>query len=232
MMRYTLGILFLTIWIAACQRNANETNQDKSNLTNKTLLFIDKSASFGQDTSYLMQKYQEQIQLLLQSNMQKKGDQIEVFYVHDNTLKGKCLDLVVNTPAINESNLNPTDLESATLDFSLQIGKERLAFEKKILEALRLTNTDQSNQMTDLSATLTLMNQRNTGNTQVTAYFFSDMIESTRTGLDFHQKKPASPEESKMWASQEAEKYKDVNLQGISIVMVLPYNPMTNAKKK
>lgn len=230
-MKFYLGCLALVLLICSCQTKSAEDTLSKSTSTQHIVLFLDKSASFGLDTAFITQKYQEQIRLLLQSHIQKAGDRIEVFYVHDNTLKGKCLDLVAKTPQVDTQTLNPTDVESAQLDFDLQIGKERLKFEKKILEVLHLPNSDLSNQMTDLGATLSLLNERNTGDVSLTSYYFSDMLESTRNGLNFHKKKPTTPEEAKSWATGEAEKYKDINLQGVAIIMILPFNPMTNSKK-
>lgn len=230
-MRAPLVIILLFLSCFSCQSDASDDESSKNNLVQKTILFLDKSASIGLDPTYAEQKYEEQIRLILQSNIQKAGDHIEVFYVHDNTLKGKCLHLESKVAPVDPSNLNPTDIEAAELDYALQIGKERLSFEKKIGDALQVTNTELSNQMTDLGATLAIINERNTGDVNLTAYYFSDMLESTREGLNFHKKKPSSADQAKSWASQEAEKRKDMNLQGVSVIMVLPFNPLTTAQK-
>lgn len=230
-MKLYLRFVLLLTFFTACQTDSTKDSNNSSGIKHHTVIFLDKSASLGADTTYTAQKYEEQIRLLLQNHVQKAGDRIEVFYVHDNTLKGKCLDLIAQTPALETAGLNATDLESAQLDFSLQIGKERKNFEKKIKGALQQTNEDASKHHTDLLATLALLNERNTGDVQLTAYYLSDMLESTSQGLDFHQKKPNSPEEAKKWASEEAEKFKGVNLQGISIILISPFNPLTNAEK-
>lgn len=224
--------LFIPIFgfLLSCQSTESTQSNEKKAGPQKTMLFLDKSASLQSDQEYVSQKYQDQIRLLLQKGIQQAGDEIEVFYLHENTLKGKSLHLVAKTPTMDTENMNPTDVESAELDYSLQIGKERLAFEKKILTLVNEENHSLSNQMTDISASLALLNERNTGTHALTAFFFSDMLESTRNGRNFHVKKPASQEESKRWAAEDAEKYKDINLQNVSLVMVLPFNPLSSSQ--
>jgi len=218
-------------FLYSCQFSETSESDNQKENPRHTLVFIDKSASLSNDENYQIQKYQDQVRLLVQEGIQREGDRIDVYFLHENTLKGKSLQLIAKTKLDDTQNLNPTDKESAELDFSLRLGKEKLDFEKKIMALIQEKNTSYSNQMTDISSSLTILNSLPTHSHAITAYYFSDMLESTRMGRDFHKQKPANSTEAKTWATDDAEKWKNISLHQVSIVMVLPFNPLASSQQ-
>lgn len=211
------------------------SNDEKTESVPKTknvlsLIFIDKSVSIDFDNAYVQSKYKEAVSSLLQEGVLKSGDQLEGYYIHENTLKGKCLTLNCTTELEDVSGMNDTDKEMTVLDYQLQIGKERNQFTKKILKTFDAKNTQESNKYTDISSSLQIINSHNTGEKVISVYFFSDMIESTALGRDFHSNPPKTMEEATKWAEEDVERMQDINLNGVTIKSILPFNPLSSTK--
>ncbi|MFN3587771.1 MAG: hypothetical protein ACK4UP_00195 [Spirosomataceae bacterium] len=224
-----LSIAFISSVTFSCSPEATNENLPKSkNIL--SLIFIDKSVSIDFDNSYVQSKYKEAVTTILQEGVLKAGDQLEGYYIHENTLKGRCLTLNCMTEMEDISNMNTTDKEMSELDYQLQIGKEKNQFTKKILKIFGTKNNQESNKFTDITSSLQIINAHNTGEKVISVYFFSDMIESTSNGRDFHVNPPSSMDEATKWAEEDVEKMQDINLNGVTIKSILPFDPLSSTK--
>lgn len=220
--------IFLILPFSCTSDTTNETSPKSKNIL--SLIFIDKSVSLDFDNSYVQTKYKDAVNTILQEGVLKAGDELEGYYIHENTLKGRCLSLLCSTEMEDVSNMNKTDKEMSELDYQLQIGKERNQFSKKILRIFETQNNQESNKFTDITSTLQIINTHNTGDKVISVYFFSDMIESTSNGRDFHVKPPTNLDEATKWAEEDVEKMQDINLNGVSIKSILPFDPLSSSK--
>ena len=224
-----LGIFLVSSIALSCSSDGNDETPPKTkNIL--SLIFIDKSVSLDFDNSYVQTKYKDAVNTILQEGILKAGDQLEGYYIHENTLKGRCLTLLCSTEMEDVTNMNATDKEMSELDYQLQIGKERNQFTKKILRVFGTKNNQESNKFTDITSSLQIINSQNTGEKVISVYFFSDMIESTSNGRDFHVKPPSSVDEATKWAEEDIEKMQDINLNGVAIKSILPFDPLSSTK--
>lgn len=199
-----------------------------------TLVFLDKSLSVNANKAFVTQKYTKAINELVQSGIQNAGDEVEVWLLHENTAKGKALELTARSEMGSTEGMSLTDIEAAKTTYDLSLQKERTGFAKQIVDQLEIPNDSKSNQQTDIRASLDAINQKVSEGYSVKAYFFSDMVESMKEAgrRDFHRTPPASSTEAELWAKSDAKTIlgKYPNLPKASIRMVLPFEPTASSK--
>lgn len=199
-----------------------------------TLVFLDKSLSVNANKAFVTQKYTKAINELVQSGIQNAGDEVEVWLLHENTAKGKALELTARSEMGSTEGMSPTDIEAAKTTYDLSLQKERTGFARQIVGQLEQPNDSKSNQQTDIRASLEAINQKVAEGFTVQAFFFSDMVESMKEAgrRDFHRTPPASTAEAEEWAKTDAKSIlgKYPNLPKASIRMVLPFEPTASSK--
>ena len=193
-----------------------------------TIIFIDKTQSVNVNERFVAQKYQQAIQGIVQDNIRQAGDQLEIYFVHENTSKARALSLKCRSELENAAqNLSPTDREAAQTAFEMAIKREHTLFITQSLAKLNQQNVGASNQMTDIWASLPVVAKASESGAEVRVYYLSDMIESVRGAerRDFHVQAPQTDDQAQEWAKIDAQKLKINNLAASQIKILLPFEP-------
>jgi hypothetical protein len=199
--------------------------------TAAVLFFVDKTASVDFGNDYVAQKYQTALQQVIQENIANTGDQIEMYYVHENTAKSRCLKLQVRASKDDTQGMNATDLEAAQSMFDLQLNKEKQFFSKRALAKMMQANNNASNKETDLLSSISIINQKCQEVDQVKVYFFSDMVESQENAIDFHESPPKSSKEAIGLAQKSLESLSDFLLSNAEINVLLPFEATSSSRE-
>ncbi|MCU0325217.1 MAG: hypothetical protein MUF45_08185 [Spirosomaceae bacterium] len=222
-------LFFASLFIAAC---GDSEKQNKATAPNThTLIFIDKTESVDVNKPFVAQKYQQALNSIIEQNINKAGDQLEIYYIHENTSKARCLSLMSRTDMEDLSGMNATDLEAAKTSYELSIKKERGFILKQAISKLNQQNNTASNLETNISASVPVIAKASEGQAVVKVYYFSDMVESVKAGRDFHIKSPKDNTEAEEWAKADADKYKNYAFNGPEVTMILPFEPTTSSKE-
>lgn len=227
MTRYWV-LVFLAFMTFAC--SSEEKTAEGPAQPTHTLIFIDKTASVSMADNYVVNKYQQIIKDAIANNIQNADDKLSVYFIHENTAKGKSISLTSRTPAIETEGMSETDMAAAKSTHDLMLKKEHLLFTKQALNKLMEQNAGTSYQETDIAATIPIINNALSSGEKVEAYFLSDMIESKKGARDFHIS-PPSASESESWSAEDAKKFADANLIGADVYMVLPFKPTASSKE-
>jgi hypothetical protein len=221
------NIFYLLFFLASCTTEKEKKTLPDANVY--TLIFMDKTQSVNVNKVFVAQKYQQILTDLVQQNIQKKGDKLEVYFIHENTQKAKALSLTSRTEMGDTEAMNVTDKEAAQTTYSLMIERERMVFLKQLLSKLNLQNTDASQQQTDIWASLPVVGKAAETGAEVRVYYLSDMIESMKgTGRrDFHTNAPQNNAEAETWAKADAKNLK-YTLGACTIKMALPFEPTSS----
>jgi hypothetical protein len=223
--------LLLALW--SCGGSAPQEKQLKQVPDSPvcTLVFIDKSVSVNVNRSFVDDKYQRILSEAIEQNIRYKGDRLEVYYIHENTAKGKALQVVCRSEMEDISQTSATDAESIKTAFDLSLKKEKIQFKQLAIQKLHTANTSESNQATDIWASLAVIDQLASIGFDVKVYYFSDMIESMKEAgrRDFHNNPPKNSEEAEAWAKTDANTMKNryPNLSIAEIKLILPFEPTT-----
>jgi hypothetical protein len=194
-----------------------------------TLIFIDKTESVDITKPFVAQKYQQMLQTIIEENINKIGDKIEIYYIHENTSKARCLSLMSRTEMDDLEGMNTTDREAAQTNYDLSIQKERNLILKQANLKLNQANNSASNLETNISASIPVISQATENQAIVKVYYFSDMVESVKAGRDFHIKAPKDASEAEEWAKSDGEKFKNYSINA-DISMILPFEPTSSSK--
>lgn len=225
-----LAITLLTgIW--ACGDSSSEQKAPVQRPSTYTLLFIDKTSSVDVTNAFVANKYQSAIQQLIEDNIHKQGDKLEIYFIHENTSKARALSLTARTQAPEIEGMNATDTEAAQTDYDLSIRKERGIMLKQAINRLLQPNNGASNKETNITASIPLIAKASEMGMDVHAYYFSDMIESLLNGRDFHKTPPTDASQATEWAKADAEKLQAYTLNGATITTILPFEPTTSSKE-
>jgi hypothetical protein len=195
-----------------------------------TLIFIDKTASVDVSKPFVAQKYQQSLKTIIEENINKIGDKIEIYYIHENTSKARCMSLTSRTDMEDLEGMNATDREAAQTTYDLSIQKERSLILKQANIRLNLSNNTSSNLETNISASVPVISQAAENQSVVKVFYFSDMVESVKAGRDFHIKAPKDNSEAETWAKNDAERFKNYALNA-DISMILPFEPTSSTKE-
>jgi hypothetical protein len=195
---------------------------------------MDKSQSLNVNQAYVAQKYGKVLNDLVANNLRTTGDQLTVYFVHENTAQARALALTVRSEMDDISNASPTDVEAAKMAFDLALQREKARFRKQLDNKLGQTNTGLSNQRTDLLASIPIIADAGAEGMPVRVYFLSDMVESmpnrTPVGRDFHKTPPASDAQADEWAKADAKRFADLDFGSPDIFIALPFEPTASRK--
>lgn len=226
-MKHFLFIVVI-IFIAACSGTDTRETTPK---TTAILFFVDKTTSVDFSNQYVAEKYQTALQQVIQDNIQYTGDQIEMYYVHENTAKSRCLKLQIRATKDDLAGMNATDLEAAQSMYDLQLNKEKGIFTKRALAKMMQANNNASNKETDLLSSLRIINQKCQEVDQVKVFYFSDMVESQKNGIDFHKNPPSSSQEAMDLAQKSMASFNDFLLSNAEINVLLPFEATSSSKE-
>ncbi|MDB5243290.1 MAG: hypothetical protein JWP57_3915 [Spirosoma sp.] len=224
----TCCLLFL---VFACS-----TNKDKPAKTNEptyTLIFLDKTRSVNVDKAFVRQKYQQALTSIIDENIRQKGDQLAVYFIHENTAKARALNLTVRTEMEDVSAASSTDREAAETEFSLSLNREKAQIRQRVLQQLVAQNVGSSNQETDIWASLPVIEKANETGATVKVYYLSDMVESVKgtERRDFQVRPPKNNAQAEEWAKTDAKQLKRYTLGSPDIKMILPFEPNASVKQ-
>ncbi len=227
-MRLFLSSLLAFFYLSACNNDkAKPLSQDSTAV--HTLIFIDKTSSVDVSKAFVANKYESTIKEAIAQNIRKEGDKLEIYFVHENTAKGRSLSLSSRTSLENTEGLNDTDLEASKTNYEMSLKKEQNLFIRQALSKLHQQNTQSSNRETNISAAIPIVSDALNAGSETRVYFLSDMIESVSTGRDFHKNPPKDITEAQKWAEEDIKKWTNVNLSGSEINMILPFEPTTSS---
>jgi hypothetical protein len=229
---YTVISFSLFLCLVACGDKKAKTSENKVNSPAiYTLIFIDKTASVDVAKPFVAQKYQQTLTSIIEQNINKVGDKFEIYYIHQNTSKGRCLSLVCRTEMDDTEGMNATDIEAAKTSYDLSIRKERNFVIKQALVRLNAQNSSASNLETNILSSIPVIARAAETQAIVKVYYLSDMVESVKIGRDFQQKPPKDESEAEAWAKTDAERFKNYALNSPDISMILPFEPTSSIKE-
>jgi SLT domain-containing protein len=229
---YIVISLSLLLFIVACGDKKPQSTENQANSQSiYTLIFIDKTASVDVEKPFVAQKYQQALTSIIEQNINKAGDKFEIYYIHENTSKGRCLSLICRTEMDNTEGMNATDIEAVKTSFDLSIRKERNFVIKQAMTRLNAQNSNASNLETNILSSIPVIAKAAATQSMVKVYYLSDMVESVKNGRDFQQKPPKDDSEAEAWAKTDAEKFKDYALNSPDISMILPFEPTSSIKE-
>lgn len=223
-------ILFSLVGIASCT-NSSDSKPTLEKQNTHSILFFDKTQSVNVNDPFVRNKFETEITSILNENVNSSGDLIDVYYIHENTSKAKCLSLNTRTEKENEEGLNVTDLEALNTNYQMSIVKERKLMLGLIIDKMMASNDGLSNAETNVSASVQLISDALSSNNKVKSYFFSDMIESLKNGRDFHKSAPISDDQAHEWADSDVQSKKNMNLTNADITVILPFKPTSSSKE-
>lgn len=228
---FITSIFFFTILISCGEKKTKSSENQANSPAIYTLIFIDKTASVDVSKPFVAQKYQQALNTIIEENVRKAGDRFEIYYIHENTSKGRCLSLTCRTEMENTEGVNATDLEAIKTSYDLSIRKERTFVVKQALARLNTQNDNASNRETNILSSIPVIAKASESGALVKVYYLSDMVESVKNGRDFQQKPPKDESEAENWAKADADKYKDLALNSPDISMILPFEPTSSIKE-
>ena len=223
---------------ASCSTSSEQetTKQTSAHLPNTcTIVFMDKSLSVNVNKVFVNEKYRRILSEVIDENIRQKGDRLEVYFIHENTSKGKAFEGVCRSEMDDLTNVNATDAEAIKTSYELSLKKERMAFRQRTIAQLAVQNVSASNLATDIWASLPVINQLAGEGFVVKAYFLTDMIESMKGNgrRDFQTNPPRNDTQAEEWAKTDAAKLKDSlpNLGTVEVKIALPFEPTSTVKQ-
>ncbi len=229
-MKSVLAFSCLLLLLTACSSEKAKTTPDTPT---HTLVFMDKSVSVHVNRAFVSQKYQQAINDIVEQNIHRKGDKLEVYFIHENTAKARALTLTARSEMDDVSAASPTDREAAQTAFDLALQREKAVFKRQISAKLVQQNTASSNQKTDIWASLPVMAKAAESGDAVNVYYLSDMIESVAGPgrRDFGKLPPSGRAQADEWAKVDAEQLKQYAIGSPTITMILPFEPTSSVKE-
>ncbi len=223
-----------TAMILSCS-DAGKKYEEVEESRTCSMIFIDKSVSVNINKKFINEKYTKVINQLIDENVKAKGDKLEVYFVHENTGKGKAAEVVCRTEKGNISGASSTDSEAITTEYSMSLDKERSIFKKIVFAQLASQNTSTSKNNTDLLASLPLIDKEIAKGYAVKVYFLSDMVESmdAPNRRDFHTNPPVDDAAAVGWAREDVVNLKPTlpNIGLAQIFIAKPFEPTASRKK-
>ena len=209
--------------------------QEVEEQKNCSMIFIDKSVSVNVNKKFVNEKYTKIINQIIDENVKAKGDKLEVYFVHENTGKGKAADMVCRTEKGELTGASSTDSEAISTEYSMYLDKEKSIFKKIVFAQLASQNTSSSKDNTDLWAALPLIDKAVLKGFNVKVYFLSDMVESmtAKNRRDFHSNPPVDDAAAVGWAREDviAMKANLINIGLAQIFIAKPFEPTASRKK-
>ena len=223
-----------TALILSCS-DAGKKYEEVEEAKTCSMIFIDKSVSVNINKKFINEKYTKVINQLIDENIKAKGDKLEVYFVHENTGKGKATELVCRTEKGDLTGASSTDSEAIATEYGMSLDKERSIFKKIIFAQLASQNTSSSKNSTDLLASLPLIDKEISKGYSVKVYFLSDMVESMTAPnrRDFHTNPPIDDAAAVGWAREDVVGLKSTlpNMSSAQIFIAKPFEPTASRKK-
>ncbi len=229
-MRALLYLLSLT-GLVSCSTGGDQTEKLPETKPSHTFIFIDKTASVDVTDDFVYQKYSGIIKEAIESHVRKAGDKLDIYFIHENTAKGRSLSLVSRTEMEDTNGMNATDLEAATTNYEFSLKKEHAVFIRQALARLKQKNGGSSNEETNISASLPIVSTAAAEDASVYVYYLSDMVESVKAGRDFHKSPPSGNSQATEWAEQDLSAHSDLNLSGAEVTFVLPFEATSSSRE-
>ncbi len=223
--------LLLLLLLCAC--SSNKDKPAKTDEPTFTVIFLDKTRSVNVNKAFVARKYQQAINDIIEQTIHQKGDQLEVYFIHENTAKARALNLTVRSEMEDVSAASPTDREAAETEFTMLLNREKAQMRQRVLQELAEQNTGSSNQATDIWASLPVLAKANESGATVKAYYLSDMVESVKGSnrRDFQVKPPKDNAQAEEWAKTDAKALKRYEIGSPDITMILPFEPNASVKQ-
>ncbi len=198
-----------------------------------TLVFLDKTQSVNVNESFVQEKYRQALNDIVEHNMANQGDELEIYFIHENTSKAKALSLTVHSEKEGLENANATDREASETAFQMSLQREKGVFLRQAMAKLNQQNTGASNQATDIWASLPIIAEAAEDGAQVRVYYFSDMIESVKGAdrRDFHRQPPTDDAQAEAWAKADAKKMEKYTIGTPDVTVVSPFEPTASTKE-
>ena len=177
------SLFFFAFLCAITTLTSCSSDKDKPAKTDEptyTLIFIDKTRSVNVNKDFVARKYQQAITNIVEENIHRKGDKLDVYFIHENTSKARALNVTVRAEMEDVSAASPTDREAAETEFNLTLTREKAQIRQRVFQQLMAQNVGSSNQETDIWASLPVMAKANESGATVKVYYLSDMIESVK----------------------------------------------------
>ena len=193
-------------------------------------MFVDKTASVNFDQKEIAEKYQTALKQLVEEHISYEGDELIMYYLHENTAKARCLQVASRSTMEDLKGLNATDAEAAKTSFELSIKKERKNMLKKASAKMFRDNTGSSNKETAVLAAIPVIAEKGERFDQLYVYFFSDMIESCKNTRDFHVLAPNNNKTAAIWAKEDAKSFEELSLDNADIKVLLPFDPTSSSQ--
>jgi len=228
-----LALIGLASLVSACNFFATEQTASIPDAPIHTLIFLDKTQSVNINQGFVQAKYRQALNDIVESNMTNKGDQLEVYFIHENTSRAKALSLTVHSEKEGIENANATDRETIETAFQMALQREKGIFLRQALTKLNQQNTGASNQATDIWASLPIIAKAAEDGAQVRVYYFSDMIESVKGAdrRDFHHLPPTDDAQAETWAKADAKKMEQYAIGTPEVTVVSPFEPTASIKE-
>ncbi|GAB3765586.1 hypothetical protein [Spirosoma pomorum] len=225
------------VLVAGCS-GSDEKTKSAINDPVYTLIFLDKTRSVDVNQAFVAEKYKEVLSDIIDQNIRRKGDKLEIYYIHENTSKARALSITARTEMEDVSSASPTDREAAQTEFELMLNREKASIRQRTLQQLTEENKGSSNQSTDIWASLPVIAKANGTGSTVKVYYFSDMLESVKTKpgsneirRDFEVQPPKDNSQADDWAMTDKEQLKRYVIGNPDITMILPFAPNASAKQ-
>ncbi len=216
--------------MSACGFFTDNSANAKKEATVRTLVFFDKTASVNTANAFVQNKYAAALKSLISENIRKEGDQLEVYFIHENTAKSRCLVMKSRTAIPDPAGLNATDMEAAQSTYDIDIDRERNRVYQNVLQKMLVKNESESNVETNISGSIPVLAKALENGDDLKVYYFSDMVESIKSGRDFHTSSPISVKQAEEWAKTDITQYKLYNLSGAEVRWILPFEPNSTSK--
>lgn len=227
-------LLLIVIGFLSCSSKDKYENS-KVEPNTCSMIFIDKSVSVNVNKAFVNEKYTKVINQLIDDNVKAKGDKIEVYFVHENTAKGKATEMVCRSEMEQIEGASTTDSEAIATEFNRSLQRERSIYKKMVLTQLSTQNTSSSKNSTDITAALPLIDQQIAKGYNVKAYFLSDMVESMQkpNRRDFHRNPPTDDAAAVGWAREDVVALKPLlpNITTATIFIAKPFEPTASSRK-
>lgn len=227
-------LLLLIGFLGSCS-SKDKYEDSKVEPNSCSMIFIDKSVSVNINKAFINEKYTNIINQLIDDNVKKKGDKIEVYFVHENTAKGKAAEMICRSEMEKIEGASSTDSEAIATEFNRSLQRERSIYKKMVLTQLASQNSSSSKNSTDIIAALPLIDQQIAKGYNVKAYFLSDMVESMQkpNRRDFHSNPPTDDAAAVGWAREDVVALKPLlpNITTATIYIAKPFEPTASSRK-
>lgn len=221
----------MSLLLFSCGGDTSENEKTEKLPNIHSIIFIDKTESVDASKPFVADKYQTALRQIIEENIRQAGDKLDVYFIHENTAKARTMSVVARSSLGRTEGMNATDLEAAETTFKLMLRKEQQIFTQRVLQQLMAENAGLSNQETNISASIPIISKAAATGTETHVYYFSDMVESVKSGRDFHKNPPRDDVQASEWAAADAENFKGTSLAGTKIIMILPFEPTSSSKE-